>query len=132
MHIHLDSADGVPIYLQIVQQVKYLVAAGRLRPGDEMPTIRALAEQLVINPNTVARAYRELEQLGVVTKRSTTGTFVSDDVGADRRQEAIALLLRKVDDLVREASKHRVGGDELLELVRQRARAFTTPKEPVS
>ena len=132
MHIHLDTADGVPIYLQIVQQVKYLVAAGRLRPGDELPTIRALAESLVINPNTVARAYRELEQLGIVTKRSTTGTFVSDDVGAVRRQEALAGLMRKVDDLVREANKHRVGGDELVELIRQRVRAFTTPKESAS
>ena len=77
MDIRISPADGVPIYLQVVNQVKYLVAAGRLAPGDELPPIRALAEQLVINPNTVARAYRELEVAGVVEKRGTTGTFVS-------------------------------------------------------
>ena len=57
MQIHISSSDGVPIYIQIVNQVKHLVAAGRLTPGDEMPAIRVLAEQLMVNPNTVARAY---------------------------------------------------------------------------
>src|SRR6266542_736816 len=76
MQIHISSDDGVPIYLQIVNQVKYLVASGRLAPGEELPPIRVLAEKLVVNPNTVARAYRELETAGVVTKRRTTGTYV--------------------------------------------------------
>ena len=78
MHLRVNPTDGVPIYLQIVNQVKYLVAAGRLLPGEELPPIRTLAERLAINPNTVARAYRELEVAGVVVKRGTTGTFVSD------------------------------------------------------
>ena len=76
MRIHISSSDGVPIYLQIVNQVKYLVASGRLAPGEELPPIRVLAEKLVVNPNTVARAYRELEAAGVVEKRRTAGTFV--------------------------------------------------------
>ena len=59
MQLHLSPRDGLPIYRQIVNQVKYLVAAGRLAPGEELPPIRTLAEQLVINPNTVARAYLE-------------------------------------------------------------------------
>src|SRR5258707_2093836 len=78
MDIHISPSDGVPIYLQIVNQVKYLVASGRLAPGEELPPIRVLAEQLLINPNTVARAYRELETAGVVTKRRTPGTYVSE------------------------------------------------------
>ena len=65
MQIHITTADGVPIYQQIVNQVKYLVASGRLSPGDEMPPIRVLAERLIVNPNTVARAYRELEAAGM-------------------------------------------------------------------
>ena len=77
MQIHIAPNDGVPIYLQIVNQVKYLVASGRLSPGEELPPIRVLAEQLLVNPNTVARAYRELETVGVVTKRRTAGTYVS-------------------------------------------------------
>ena len=64
MQIHLSPNDGVPTYRQIVNQVKLLVASGRLAPGDELPAIRVLAEQLLINPNTVARAYRELEIAG--------------------------------------------------------------------
>ena len=67
MQIHISPTDGLPIYLQIVNQIKYLAACGRLAPGEELPSIRALAEQLVVNPNTVARAYRELELAGVVT-----------------------------------------------------------------
>ena len=77
MQIHLDPSGGVPIYLQIVNQVKYAIASGRLDPGEELPAIRTLAEQLLINPNTVARAYRELELAGLVTKRRTAGTYVS-------------------------------------------------------
>ena len=76
MQIHIQAQDGVPIYLQVMQQIKYLVASGRLEPGEELPSIRALAEQLLVNPNTIARAYRELEVAGVVEKRRTAGTYV--------------------------------------------------------
>ena len=88
------SSDGVPIYLQIVNQVKYLVAVGRLAPGEELPPIRVLAEKLVVNPNTVARAYRELEAAGVVEKRRTAGTFVA-------RGRVAAGAARAVEDLDR-------------------------------
>ena len=78
LDIHLSSGEGVPFYLQIVRQVKYLVACGRLTSGQEVLPIRQLAERLQINPNTVARAYRELERDGIVVKRRTAGTFVAD------------------------------------------------------
>ena len=58
MQIHINTQDGVPIYLQVVNQIKYLVAAGRLSAGEELPAIRTLAEKLIVNPNTIARAYR--------------------------------------------------------------------------
>src|SRR3954463_540574 len=77
MQIHISPTDGVPIYLQIVQQIKSLVAAGRLTPGEELPPIRVLAERLVVNPNTVARAYRELAADGVLANRRTAGTYVA-------------------------------------------------------
>ena len=89
MQIHISQNDGVPIYLQIVQQVKYLVASGRLAPGEELPPIRVLAEQLLINPNTVARAYRELELAGIVSKRRTAGTYVSDAGSPLARRERL-------------------------------------------
>jgi GntR family transcriptional regulator len=78
MQIHISANDGVPIYLQIIYQVKRLIASGRLRAGDELPPIRVLAEQLVVNPNTVARAYLELERGGLVTKRQGAVTYVEE------------------------------------------------------
>ena len=89
--------DGVPIYQQIVNQVKYLVASGRLAPGEEMPPIRVLAERLLVNPNTVARAYRELESAGVVEKRRTAGTYVSDAGSPLARRERLKIITERVD-----------------------------------
>ena len=80
MRIHISPSNGIPIYVQIVNQVKYLVASGRLAASDELPPIRTLAEQLLINPNTVARAYRELEQAGILVSRRGAGTFATGTV----------------------------------------------------
>src|SRR5205823_14470453 len=99
MQLHISPKDGVPIYRQIVNQVKYLVGSGRLAPGAELPPIRTLAERLVINPNTVARAYRELELAGVVTKRRTAGTFVSDRGSPLARAECLKVLKGRIDAL---------------------------------
>src|SRR3954464_13186817 len=103
MQIHITTADGAPIYLQIVNQVKYLVASGRLEAGEELPPIRTLAEQLVVNPNTVARAYRELEIGGVVEKRRTAGTYVSSAGSPFAREEQWRVLRERVDALLAEA-----------------------------
>jgi GntR family transcriptional regulator len=126
VHIHLSENDGVPKYLQIVNQVKYLVAAGRLAAGEELPPIRVLAERLVINPNTVARAYRELEQAGVVEKRSTAGTFVSGAGSPLARRERLRILTERVDALLAEARQMNVGTDEVLDLIRKRDQALRT------
>lgn len=120
MQLHISSADGVPIYLQIVNQVKYLVAAGRLAPGDEMPPIRVLAEQLLVNPNTVARAYRELEAAGLVEKRRTAGTYVSDQGSPLARKERLRILADRVDALLAEASQMNVPVEDVLKLIEQR------------
>src|SRR6201993_3830936 len=75
---------GVPIYLQLMEQVKHAIETGALRPGEQPPGIRPLAEELVINPNTVAKAYRELEHEGVIELRQGTGAFISPNVRAKR------------------------------------------------
>jgi len=124
MHLHISPNDGVPIYLQIVNQVKYLVASGRLAPGEELPPIRVLAEQLLINPNTVARAYRELEMAGVVTKRRTAGTYVSDNGSPLARRERLRILTERVDALLAEARQLNIPTAEVLELIRQRDAAM--------
>src|SRR4030088_3503799 len=72
-----SPASGVPIYLQLMEQVKHSIETGALRPGEQLPGIRPLAEELVINPNTVAKAYRELEHEGIIELRHGAGAFVS-------------------------------------------------------
>jgi GntR family transcriptional regulator len=106
--------------MQIVNQVKYLVASGRLEPGEELPPIRTLAEQLIVNPNTVARAYRELEMAGVVTKRRTAGTYVSDAASPLARRERLKIVSQRVDALLAEARQMNIDIEELIELIQQR------------
>jgi len=124
MQLHISPKDGVPIYRQIVNQVKYLVGSGRLAPGEELPPIRALAEQLVVNPNTVARAYAELEHAGIVTKRHGSGTYVSDNGSPLKRAEKLKILAQRADALVAEARHLEVEISELLDVVRERHRAM--------
>jgi DNA-binding transcriptional regulator YhcF (GntR family) len=77
MLFRTNPSSGVPIYLQLMEQVKHGIETGALRPGEQLPGIRPLAEELVINPNTVAKAYRELEHEGVIELRHGAGAFVS-------------------------------------------------------
>jgi DNA-binding transcriptional regulator YhcF (GntR family) len=118
--IHISPHDGVPIYMQIVNQVKYLIASGRLAPGEELPAIRVLADRLTINPNTVARAYRELEVAGVVAKRRTAGTYVSDAGSPLARRERLKILTERIDALLAEARQLGVRTDDVIDLMRQR------------
>ena len=128
MQIHISANDGVPIYLQIVNQVKYLIASGRLKAQEELPPIRVLAERLIINPNTVARAYRELEAAGLVEKRRTAGTYVSDQGSPLARRERVKILSERIDALLAEARQMDVHFDELVKLVEQRDKAMQTSR----
>jgi GntR family transcriptional regulator len=74
----LDPVNGVPIYRQIIQQIEYAILSGRMRAGDKLPTIRALAVELKTNPNTIARAYNEMEIKGVLVTQVGSGTYISD------------------------------------------------------
>ncbi len=91
----LDALSGVPVYRQIIDQVMAGIAAGRLAPGNQLPTVRQLAVDLAINPNTVTRAYREMEIRGVLETQQGSGTFISqreiqrDDVERQRRLDQI-------------------------------------------
>src|SRR4026208_2478936 len=84
-----NPASGVPIYLHLMERVKHAVETGALRPGEQLPGIRPLAEELVINPNTVAKAYRELEHEGVIELRHGAGAFVSADARSRRMRENV-------------------------------------------
>lgn len=84
-----NPTSGVPIYLQLMEQVKHSIETGALRPGEQLPGIRPLAEELVINPNTVAKAYRELEHEGVIELRHGAGAFVSANARAMKMSETL-------------------------------------------
>ena len=89
MLLRPNPSSGVPIYLQLMEQVKHAIETGALRPGDQLPGIRPLAEELVINPNTVAKAYRELEHEGVIELRHGAGAFVSASARGKRTAEKV-------------------------------------------
>ncbi len=130
MQIRISVEDDLPVYKQIVNQVTYLVASGVLVPDEELPPIRALAEQLVINPNTVARAYRELEQAGVVYKRGTVGTYVSAGPSPLARREKLRILRRRIDALLADAKQMGVSVDAVKSLIDERNEAIAEGRTP--
>lgn len=87
MKIRLDFRSGVPIYIQIMDQIKELVAAGELAPGEQLPTVRQLATELQVNFNTVARAYRMLDEAGVISTQHGRGTYICDLPGEETNQQ---------------------------------------------
>jgi len=132
MQIRISADDGVPIYRQIVNQIKYLTAAGRLEVGDRLPPVRKLAEQLLVNPNTVARAYRELESAGVIATRQGSGTTIAANGSPLARVEKVRILTDRIDMLLAEARQMEVPLETLLKLIRQRERLLqrTASKGP--
>lgn len=117
----LDPASGVPFYRQIIDRVLLAVADGRLKPGAQLPTVRQLAVDLAVNPNTVAKAYREMEIRGIVETEQGTGTFVShrkvDRPNAERRKA----LARLVDQFLSQATALGFSAEELGEALIERA-----------
>jgi GntR family transcriptional regulator len=93
----LNPSVGIPLYLQLIQQVKHAVETGALREGDQLPTIRKVAVDLVMNPNTVVRAYRELEHEGILDLKHGSGAFIKESAGARAR------VMRKAQALVQSA-----------------------------
>ncbi len=128
MQVRISDRDGVPVYVQLVSQIKYLVSSGRLAPGEQLPPERKLAEQLVVNPNTVARAYRELEGEGVVDCRRGAGVFVAEGVSPLARREQNRILAERVDVLLTEARQMNVDLETLVALVRRRHQLLEGPK----
>jgi GntR family transcriptional regulator len=125
--IQISARDATPVYAQIVEQIRRLIASGDLVEGDELPSIRLMADQLIVNPNTVARAYRELESAGLVAVRRSSNTYVAattEMAEAERR----SVLLGQVEALLAGARQMRLPLTELVDLVCSR-HAETSPKD---
>ena len=116
----VDPHSGVPIYLQLIEQVKRSVALGVLAPGEQLPTVKQLALDLTINPNTVARVYRELERDGVIETSPGRGSFIRDNGGVGRATRAVEDVANAaIDGAVREAKSIGIGADDAIKLFRK-------------
>lgn len=125
MNLTLDSSGDTPIYQQVAQQIQRRIALGTLRPGDPVPSVRQLALELTINPNTVARAYLELEYQGILQKRPGQGTYVSPDAAAAARRAGAEVIADLLTRAVTEAAVFGMDAQELETLFRRATRTLT-------
>ncbi|MGA9452181.1 MAG: GntR family transcriptional regulator [Verrucomicrobiia bacterium] len=124
MMFQIDFKSGKPVYLQLVDQVRYAAAAGSLRPGDPLPSIRPLAEELRVNRNTIAKAYTELESQGVIETIPGKGCFLRENNSPFTKQVRQKLLLTEVDEAVVMAHHLQVDRERFLALVKERLDYF--------
>lgn len=120
MRFQINFKSGMPVYLQLVDQVKAAAASGALQPGEALPSIRPLAEELRLNRNTVAKAYSELESLGVIETLPGKGCFLKQNQSPLRKEIRRKLLIEEIDQAIVMAHHLQVPGPEFLKLVQER------------
>jgi len=120
IRVQIDLKSGVPFYRQIIDQIKAAIAIGNLGPGDRLPTVRQLAVDLSINPNTVSRAYTELEITGLVETQMGSGTFVGPKKVQPDEVERMRLLNQICQEFLSRASSHGFILEDILENLKQR------------
>jgi len=124
MMFQIDFKSGKPVYLQLGDQIRYAAAAGSLRPGDPLPSIRPLAEELRVNRNTIAKAYTELESQGVIETIPGKGCFLKENNSPFTKQVKNKLLLTEIDEAVVMAHHLQVDREKFLALVKERLDYF--------
>jgi GntR family transcriptional regulator len=124
MVFQIDFKSGKPVYLQLADQVRYAAASGALRPGDPLPSIRPLAEELRVNRNTVAKAYAELESQGVIETAPGKGCFLTENNSPFTKQVRQKLLITEIDEAVVTAHHLQVDRERFLALVKERLDYF--------
>ena len=124
LHFQINFKSGKPVYLQLVDQVKTAVASGAMKSGDALPSIRPLAEELRVNRNTVAKAYTELENQGVIETLAGKGCFVRNTGTPLKKKACLTLLAEEVDQAVVQAHHLQVTRAEFLKLVEERLDSF--------
>ena len=113
--IEVNPRGGVPIYVQIVEQVRHAIEVGGMRSGDRLPTVRQLASELTIAPNTIVKAYNELQRMGLVESRPGVGTVVAGGVEEIAREQRVEAIFDRLRVLVRDAASLGISEDELWE-----------------
>jgi GntR family transcriptional regulator len=127
--IRIDTSSFTPFYEQVKLQLKARIRRGVLRPGDPLPSIRELASSLLLNPNTVARAYRELEQEGLITTRKGKGCFVAETASKIAGRGGLDGLCRLLDDAIKEADTMDIPHEKVKGLLNQRLRLRTAERQ---
>jgi len=120
LQISLNQSEGTPIYFQLLRQIKHMIATGRLNSGDELPSVRVLAQQLLVNPNTIVRAYRELEAAGLIFSKRGSGTYVADGRIPYSQDECRRILSERLDAIVVEARSLGYSLEQVIELMKER------------
>jgi len=120
MMLQINFKSGMPVYLQIVDQIKAAAASGALQPGEALPSIRPVAEELRVNRNTVAKAYAELESLGVIETLPGKGCFLKENHSPLRKEVRRKMLVEEIDQAIVMAHHLQVSGPEFLELIHER------------
>lgn len=124
MLFRINFRSGLPAYLQLVEQVKAASASGELQPGEALPSIRPLAEELRLNRNTVAKAYAELESLGVIESLPGKGCFLKKNHSPLRKEVRRNMLIKEIEQTIIMAHHLQVPGPEFLTLIRERWEAL--------
>jgi len=130
LQIAINESEGTPLYLQLVRQLKHQIATGRLAPGDELPSVRVLAQQLVINPNTVVRAYRQLDEAGLIYTRRGSGTYVADRASPYSDAERRRILSARLDTVVVESRNLGYSMEQVVDLLRERDHVLRVEQGP--
>jgi len=129
MFLKVDHSSGVPIYRQIMEQIKYSIARGALKGGDRLPAIRQLSLELQVNPNTVVKAYSELEHEQVIETKRGMGTFISDKKIAISKDGKMEIISKIVERLVVEAVQLEVDEDDIHQMITETLSRFKGEKE---
>lgn len=128
--LHLDFRSGLPIYIQIVNQIEQKVSGGALKPGDQLPTVRALASELRVNFNTVARAYRLLDEAGVISTQQGRGTYIMEkpppEVEKKLRRQTLEALARQY---IGESKRLEFSEAEIAQMVRDQLKSWKEAQE---
>ena len=127
--MHVTPGSDEPIYVQIVEQVGEAIAKGQLATGDKLPPVRKLAAELVVNPNTVARAYTILEQSGLVTTKTGSGTFVADPKLRTKDATDVNILTERMDTLIARSLNLGMEPEDVISMFKGRLAKFAKTKK---
>jgi GntR family transcriptional regulator len=128
MMLQINFKSGMPIYLQVVDQIKAAAASGALQPGEALPSIRPLAEELRVNRNTIAKAYSELETLGVIETQPGKGCFLTENHSPLKKEVRRRMLIQEIDQVIVQAHHLQVPSGEFLKLVHDRIEALDSKR----